>query len=173
MGSAHLLDTDPGCRPPRQTPWMETPPGRLPGCRPSPGTPPRQTPLMPPLVGQTPPDMSMSRWHTSHWNAHSFIIFYPTAVADPGFPQGGGANSPGGHQHTILPNFSKNCMKLKEFGPQGGAHPKFYYVDPPLNWKLFVPLLSSLLLTKLLGLSKQIVCMKKELVDLSEKDTRL
>ena len=59
-------------------------------------------------------------------------------VADPGFPQGGGANSPGGRQHTILPNFPKNCMKLKEFGPRGGR-PKFYYVDPPLyeinnNW---------------------------------------
>ena len=25
-------------------------------------------------------------------------------------------------------------MKLKEFGPPGGgAHPKFYYVDPPLE----------------------------------------
>ena len=22
-------------------------------------------------------------------------------------------------------------MKLKEFGPPGGARPKFYYVDPP------------------------------------------
>ena len=43
-------------------------------------------------------------------------------VADPGFPRGGGANSPGGCQHTILPNFPKNCMKLKEFGlPGGGA----------------------------------------------------
>ena len=58
-------------------------------------------------------------------------ITYP--VADPGFPRGGGANSPGGCQHTILPNFPKNCMKLKEFGPPGGgARPKFYYVDPPL-----------------------------------------
>ena len=58
------------------------------------------------------------------------------SVADPGFPRGGGANSPGGgHQHTILPIFPKNCMKLKEFGPHGGggAHPKFYYVDPPLE----------------------------------------
>ena len=45
------------------------------------------------------------------------------AVADPGFPQGGDANSPGGRQHTNLPNFPKNCMKLKEFGPPGGAHP--------------------------------------------------
>ena len=55
------------------------------------------------------------------------------SVADLGFPRGGGANSPGGRQHTILPKFSKNCMKLKEFGPRGGgARPKFYYVDPPL-----------------------------------------
>ena len=41
-------------------------------------------------------------------------------MADPGFPRGGGANFPGGRQHTILPNFPKNCMKLKEFGPPGG-----------------------------------------------------
>ena len=31
-----------------------------------------------------------------------------------------GRQLPGGHQHTILPNFPKNCMKLKEFGPPGG-----------------------------------------------------
>ena len=43
------------------------------------------------------------------------------AVADPGFPRGGGANSPGGPQHTILLNFPENCMKLKEFEPGGGA----------------------------------------------------
>ena len=41
------------------------------------------------------------------------------AVADPGFPRGEGANSPGGRQHTILSNFPKNCMKLKELGPLG------------------------------------------------------
>ena len=61
---------------------------------------------------------------------------YLLPVADPGFPRGGGANSPGGgRQHMILPNFPKNCMKLKEFEPPGwggGARPKFYYVDPPL-----------------------------------------
>ena len=27
----------------------------------------------------------------------------------------------GGRQHTILPKFPKNCMKLKEFGPPGGG----------------------------------------------------
>ena len=44
------------------------------------------------------------------------------SVADPGFPEEG-APTPGGRQHTILPNFLKNCMKLKEFGPLGGEHP--------------------------------------------------
>ena len=53
------------------------------------------------------------------------------AVADPGFPRGGGANSPGGRQHTILPKFLKNCMKLKEFGPRG-ARPLRPPLDPPL-----------------------------------------
>ena len=43
------------------------------------------------------------------------------SVADPGFPRGGGANSPGVHQHRYLPNFPKNCMKLKEFGPPEGG----------------------------------------------------
>ena len=39
-----------------------------------------------------------------------------------------------GRQHTILPNFPKNCMKLNQFGPPGErAYPKFYYVDPPLD----------------------------------------
>ena len=42
-------------------------------------------------------------------------------VADPGFPRGGAANPPGGRQHTILPKFPKNCMKLKEFRRGGGV----------------------------------------------------
>ena len=48
------------------------------------------------------------------------------------FPEEGAPTLQGGRQHTILPNFPKNCMKLKEFGPGGGARPKFYYLDPPL-----------------------------------------
>ena len=37
----------------------------------------------------------------------------------------------GGCQHNILPNFPKNCMKLKEFGPPGSV-PRGP-LDPPLN----------------------------------------
>ena len=43
------------------------------------------------------------------------------AVADPGFPRGGGANSPGVAPTYEFAKFSQNCMKLKEFGPPGGA----------------------------------------------------
>ena len=38
------------------------------------------------------------------------------------FPEEG-APTPRGGQHTILPYFPKNCMKLKEFGPPGGVSP--------------------------------------------------
>ena len=64
----------------------------------------------------------------------SLFAIFRNAVADAGFPKrgpqaqrwganlllssGGGARQlSGGRQHTILPNFPKNCMKLKEFGP--------------------------------------------------------
>ena len=40
----------------------------------------------------------------------------------------------GGHQHTNLPNFPKNCMKLKEFGRMSLTLP----LDPPLS--LYSPL---------------------------------
>ena len=30
------------------------------------------------------------------------------------------------YDYTIMPNFPKNCLKLKEFGR--GAHPKFYFI---------------------------------------------
>ena len=36
---------------------------------------------------------------------------------DPAFPWRGITNSLRGHQHSILPNSSNNCMKFKEFGP--------------------------------------------------------
>ena len=36
------------------------------------------------------------------------------------FPEEGAPTPQGGRQHTNLPKFPKNCMKLKEFGPPGG-----------------------------------------------------
>ena len=45
------------------------------------------------------------------------------AGADPGFPVGGGANPPGGRQHTILQNFPKNCTKLRTFWSVEGEPP--------------------------------------------------
>ena len=35
------------------------------------------------------------------------------------FPEVGAPTLSGGRQHMILPNFPKNCMKFKEFGPPG------------------------------------------------------
>ena len=43
-----------------------------------------------------------------------------------------GTNSPGGCQQTMLPNFPKNCMKLKEFGPPGGHTSLTSPLGPPL-----------------------------------------
>ena len=40
------------------------------------------------------------------------------------FPEEGAPTLQGGRQHTILPNFPENCMKLKEFGPPGGRTSK-------------------------------------------------
>ena len=41
-------------------------------------------------------------------------------VADPGFSRGGGANSKDGCEKLLFRQFfPKNCMKLKEFGPEG------------------------------------------------------
>ena len=52
-------------------------------------------------------------------------------MADPGFPQGGGANLQG-RQHTILTNFPKKRMRLKEFGPPEGRKGRAPPLDPPL-----------------------------------------
>ena len=44
-----------------------------------------------------------------------FIFKMVSPVADPEFPRGGGANLLFGQK------FPKNCIKMKEFGPGGGA----------------------------------------------------
>ena len=42
------------------------------------------------------------------------------AVADPGFPRGGGANPKGGHPPIIWPVYSENCTKMKKLWAGGG-----------------------------------------------------
>ena len=60
-------------------------------------------------------------------------------MADPEFPRGGGASPSGrgGRPHMILPNFPKNCMKLKEFLPpgEGVRVPSALPLDPPLDFR--------------------------------------
>ena len=41
------------------------------------------------------------------------VSVWSRSVVDPGFPQGGGANSPGGHQHMNLPNFPKKLHEIE------------------------------------------------------------
>ena len=58
----------------------------------------------------------------------SFIIFhyfshFTISVADLGFPRGGCAKPKGGAPTYYLPNFSRNCMKMKKFWPRGGGGP--------------------------------------------------
>ena len=44
-------------------------------------------------------------------------------MADLGFPRGGGVNPQGGSANLLFgQKFPENCMKMKEFGPKGGAH---------------------------------------------------
>ena len=53
-------------------------------------------------------------------------------MADPGFPRGGGANSPGGAPTYDFAKFSQKLHEIERIWTPGGGHPKFYYVDPPL-----------------------------------------
>ena len=65
-------------------------------------------------------------WTVSQKQKVSFELILVCGIhlntgADPGFPIGRGANPPGrGYQHTNLPDFLKNCMKLRNFGSLGG-----------------------------------------------------
>ena len=73
-------------------------------------------------------------WHVATDIWWSSVETCSNSVADPGFPRGGGANSPGGRQHMILPNFSKTAWNWKNLGPQGGgARPLRPPLDPPLK----------------------------------------
>ena len=54
-------------------------------------------------------------------------------VADPGFPRGGGTNSPGGAPTYDFAKFSRKLHEIERIWIPGGGgmRPKFYYVDPP------------------------------------------
>ena len=76
-------------------------------------------------------------------------------VADPGFPQSGSTNPLGGCQHMILPKFPKKCMKLKEFGSQGGhtslISPLYRPMDYVCKYLYCEPLKKQLLLREIRG----------------------
>ena len=66
-------------------------------------------------------------------------------MADPGFPRGGGANSPGGAPTYDFAKFSQKLHEIERIWTgEGDTRPKFYYVDPPLyDAKLYSSLKSS------------------------------
>ena len=51
-------------------------------------------------------------------NSKFHLIRSYCAVADPGFSPGGGVPTP--KNAIIFQFFAENCIKMKEFGPQGG-----------------------------------------------------
>ena len=65
-------------------------------------------------------------------------------MADPGFPRGGGTNSRGGRQHTILANFPKKLHEIERIWTQGGTHPsRPLSLDPPLRILQFLWMLET------------------------------
>ena len=55
-------------------------------------------------------------------NSNFFLLIQNFTVADPGFPRSWGANShDGGANLLFVIMFPKNCMKMKEIEPGGGA----------------------------------------------------
>ena len=64
---------------------------------------------------------------------HRCFIILPFAVADPGFPRGGGANPQGGGANLLFgQNFPQNGMNIKKFGPRGGVRVPGAPLDPPM-----------------------------------------
>ena len=54
-------------------------------------------------------------------------------MADPGFPRGGGANSPGGAPTYEIAKFSEKLHEIERiWTPRGGARPSRPPLDPPM-----------------------------------------
>ena len=58
-------------------------------------------------------------WCTGMWRLIAVSPKDTVSVADPGFSPGGGRQTP--KIAIIFHIFAKNCTKMKEFGPPGGA----------------------------------------------------
>ena len=66
------------------------------------------------------------------WTVSEPFFDNTLAVADPGFPRGGGTNHQGGGANLLFgQNFPENCMKIKEFRPRG-ARPWRPPLEPPM-----------------------------------------
>ena len=66
-------------------------------------------------------------------HALSNSLFCTLSVADPGFPRGGGANSPGGAPTYEFVEFSQKLHEIERIStPRGGARPLRPPLDPPL-----------------------------------------
>ena len=63
------------------------------------------------------------------WKTEYFEEGLKYSVADPGFSPGG---APTPKSAIIFQFFAENCMKMKEFGPPGGARPWRPPLDPPM-----------------------------------------
>ena len=88
-----------------------------------------------------------SNKYTSMVNNNLPVRSIHTVGADTGFSVGGGANPPGGRQHTNLSDFPENCMKLRKFWSVGGAPPwirhctdnmQLWCISLILAWRQFV-----------------------------------
>ena len=55
-------------------------------------------------------------------------------VADPGFPRGGGANSPGGVPTYDFAKISQKVHEIERIWTPGGVRPLHPPLDPPLEW---------------------------------------
>ena len=71
------------------------------------------------------------------------IINYQEAVADPGFPGGGGANSPGGGAPTYdFAKFPQKLHEIERIWTPGGVRPLQPPLDPPLLMMMSEPSLA-------------------------------
>ena len=60
------------------------------------------------------------------------FMYFNWSVADPGFPRGGGANSPGGAPTYDFAKFSQKLHEIERIWAPGGARPSRPPLDPPL-----------------------------------------